>query len=79
VAGHTVAPGDLIHADQHGVLLIPTEIAAELPAAADRLIAAEQEFIRWVRSDDFDPDLLPERRSRLQAAMHTKPAPSTIR
>ena len=39
----------------------------------------EQEFIRWVRSDDFDPDLLPERRSRLQAAIHTKPAPSRIR
>jgi 4-hydroxy-4-methyl-2-oxoglutarate aldolase len=78
VGGQTVAPGDLIHADQHGVLLIPTEIAAELPAAADRLIAAEQEFIRWVRSGDFDPDLLAERRSTLQEAMHTKLAPSKI-
>jgi regulator of RNase E activity RraA len=64
VAGLTVAPGDLIHADQHGVLLIPEGIAAGLPAAADRVIAAEQEFIRWVRSPDFDPDRLAEMRSR---------------
>lgn len=62
VGGLTVRPGDLLHADQHGVLLIPAEIAAELPAAADRVVAAEQEFIRWVRSPQFDPDKLPEMR-----------------
>jgi regulator of RNase E activity RraA len=62
VGGLTVAPGDLVHADQHGVLLIPTEIAAELPAAAERVIAREQAFLRWVRSPDFDPDRLAERR-----------------
>ena len=62
VGGLTVRPGDLIHADQHGVLLIPKDIAAELPAAADRIIEREQEFIRWVRSTDFDPDRLAEMR-----------------
>ena len=62
VGGLTVRPGDLVHADQHGVLLIPLEIAAELPAAADRIIEREQEFIRWVRSADFDPDRLAEMR-----------------
>lgn len=62
VGGLTVAPGDLIHADQHGVLLIPKDIAADLPEAADRVIASEQEFIGWVRSPDFDPDRLPEMR-----------------
>ena len=55
-------PGDLVHADQHGVLLIPKQIAAELPAAADRIIEREQEFIRWVRSAEFDPDRLAEMR-----------------
>ncbi|HKF78798.1 MAG TPA: RraA family protein [Candidatus Dormibacteraeota bacterium] len=63
IAGLTIGPGDLIHADQHGVLLIPRRIAAELPAAADRIIEREQEFIRWVRSSEFDPDRLAERRS----------------
>ncbi|HSR24429.1 MAG TPA: RraA family protein [Candidatus Eisenbacteria bacterium] len=62
VGGLTVRPGDLIHADQHGVLLIPKDVAAELPAAADRIIEREQEFIRWVRSTDFDPDRLAEMR-----------------
>jgi len=62
VGGLTVRPGDLVHADQHGVLLIPAEIAAELPAAADRIVEREQEFIRWVRSAEFDPDRLAEMR-----------------
>jgi 4-hydroxy-4-methyl-2-oxoglutarate aldolase len=62
VGGLTIAPGDLIHADQHGVLLVPREIAAELPAAADRVIDREQTFLRWVRSPDFDPERLAEMR-----------------
>lgn len=62
VGGLTVAPGDLLHADKHGVLLIPHEIAAELPAAADKVIAAEQNFLSWVKSPDFDPDRMAEER-----------------
>lgn len=62
IGGLRVAPGDLVHADQHGVLLIPAEIAAELPAAADRIIEREQTFIRWLRSPDFDPARLAEMR-----------------
>jgi 4-hydroxy-4-methyl-2-oxoglutarate aldolase len=63
IAGLRIAPGDLIHADQHGVLLIPKEIASELPLAADRLVAAEQRLLGWVRSPEFDPDKLGEMRS----------------
>ena len=62
VGGLGVDPGDLIHADQHGVLLIPDEIAADLPAAAERVIEREQTFLRWVRSSEFDPDRLGEMR-----------------
>jgi 4-hydroxy-4-methyl-2-oxoglutarate aldolase len=62
IGGLEVRPGDLLHADQHGVLLVPTEIAADLPAAADAVIAREQEFLRWVRGPDFDPDRLAEMR-----------------
>jgi 4-hydroxy-4-methyl-2-oxoglutarate aldolase len=57
-----VSPGDLIHADQHGVLLIPREIAGDLAAAAERAIATEQDLLRWVRSSEFDADELIERR-----------------
>jgi regulator of RNase E activity RraA len=62
VGGLLVSPGDLIHADQHGVLLVPREIAAQLPAAAERVIAAEQSLLSWVRSSEFDADELIERR-----------------
>ncbi|TMF47812.1 MAG: RraA family protein, partial [Chloroflexi bacterium] len=62
VGGLLVSPGDLIHADQHGVLLIPREIAGELPAAAERVIASEQSLLSWVRSPDFDADELIEKR-----------------
>jgi regulator of RNase E activity RraA len=64
IGGLLVAPGDLLHADQHGVLKIPLEIAADLPAAADRVIESEQALLRWVRSDDFDPDRLAEMRAQ---------------
>ncbi len=62
LGGLRIAPGDLVHADQHGVLLVPKEIAAELPAAADRIIEREQAFIGWLRSPDFDPAKVAEMR-----------------
>jgi 4-hydroxy-4-methyl-2-oxoglutarate aldolase len=46
------------------MLKIPPEIAAELLAAADRVIESEQALLRWVRSRDFDPDRLGEMRAR---------------
>jgi regulator of RNase E activity RraA len=64
VGGLVIVPGDLLHADQHGVLKIPHEIAAELPAAAERVIETEQGLLRWVRSAEFDPDRLAEMRAR---------------
>lgn len=62
VGGLRVSPGDLIHADRHGVLLIPRQVVGELSAAAERVIAAEQSLLRWVRSSEFDADELIERR-----------------
>lgn len=62
VGGLAIRPGDIIHADQHGVLLIPAAIADRLPEAADRIIAKEQKLISWIRSSDFDPRRLEEMR-----------------
>ena len=62
VGGLTVHPGDLLHADQHGVLLVPKEVAVDLAGAADSVIEREQRFISWVRSPEFDADRLAEMR-----------------
>lgn len=68
IGGLAVAPGDLLHADEHGVLRIPLEIAVELPAAADRVIETEQSLLRWVRSGAFDPDRRRHARSPLSTS-----------
>ncbi len=58
VGGLEVRPGDLLHGDRHGVLSIPKEIAAEIPAVADRLRKEEQTVIDFCRSNDFSVDKL---------------------
>ena len=62
IGGLVVRPGDLLHADRHGILLIPADIADKVPAAADKIIATEQKLIGWIRSSDFDPKRLDEMR-----------------
>jgi 4-hydroxy-4-methyl-2-oxoglutarate aldolase len=62
IGGLVVRPGDLLHADRHGILLIPADIAERVPDAADKIIAYEQKLIGWVRSEDFDPKQLDEMR-----------------
>jgi 4-hydroxy-4-methyl-2-oxoglutarate aldolase len=56
VGGLTVHAGDLLHADRHGVLSIPPEVAAELPAIAARQKAEEQKIIQFCRSTQFSVD-----------------------
>jgi 4-hydroxy-4-methyl-2-oxoglutarate aldolase len=58
IGGLEVKPGDLLHGDQHGLLTIPKEIAAGVPAVAARLQAAEQRVIGFCHSRDFSVDQL---------------------
>jgi 4-hydroxy-4-methyl-2-oxoglutarate aldolase len=58
VGGMEVRPGDLLHGDRHGVLTIPGDIAAEIPAAAAKLHEAEQKIIEFCQSADFSVDRL---------------------
>ncbi len=53
VAGLKVAPGDLLHADQHGVVCVPPEIASEVPAVAAELRRREKRIFEFCRSGDF--------------------------
>jgi regulator of RNase E activity RraA len=53
VAGLSVKRGDLLHADQHGVVRVPTEIATQIPAVAGRLRRKEKRIFEFCRSEAF--------------------------
>jgi len=46
VGGVWINPGDLLHGDQHGVVVIPHEIAERIPEAAERVAADELRIIQ---------------------------------
>ena len=60
VHGMAVEPGDLIHADQHGAVVIPPEVADEIPAAAAAIAAKEQVLIGASQEPGFNIDKLRE-------------------
>jgi regulator of RNase E activity RraA len=53
IGGLTVRPGDLIHADKHGVMTVPHEIAALVPEAARRIEERERALINYCKSAEF--------------------------
>jgi 4-hydroxy-4-methyl-2-oxoglutarate aldolase len=56
VGGLWVKPGDLMHADQHGVVTIPGEIAPKIAEAVARVEADERKIIGFCQSREFSPD-----------------------
>lgn len=58
VHGMSVRPGDLIHADRHGAVVVPADAAADVPAAAAKIAAAERVLIDAARGPDFGIDRL---------------------
>ena len=58
IGGLEIAPGDLIHADRHGVQVIPAEIARDIPAACEKIVAQERTIISLCQSPDFTLDAL---------------------
>jgi regulator of RNase E activity RraA len=64
VAGAAIVPGDVIHADRHGSLVIPREALAALPDAAEAVIEREARGLGWVRSGAFDPREIQARRAQ---------------
>jgi regulator of RNase E activity RraA len=58
IGGLKIQPGDLVHGDLHGVQTIPPDIAAQIPAAAAKIIAREQELITLCQSQDFSLEKL---------------------
>lgn len=58
VFGLTVREGDLVHADQHGAVVVPAETFATLDNALSRIAAAEASILEPARRADFDIDRL---------------------
>ncbi|MCG8509664.1 MAG: RraA family protein, partial [Rhodospirillales bacterium] len=53
VAGMNVSSGDLIHADQHGAVVVPTEIARDIPECAAAIGRKEAVVIDAARRPGF--------------------------
>ena len=51
VAGMKVEPGDLIHADQHGAVVIPAAVARDIPEAAARIVEREAIVLAACRAE----------------------------
>jgi 4-hydroxy-4-methyl-2-oxoglutarate aldolase len=69
VGGVTVCPGDLLHADQHGVCLIPQEVAPRLAEACRAMEDAERPLVELARSPDFAPARFLEEQTRFRGRL----------
>ena len=58
VAGMVVRPGDIIHADRHGAVVVPPDMVREIPATVERQAAVEAVLIEASQKPDFDFDVL---------------------
>ena len=54
VFGMKVANGDLIHADRHGALVIPTGEITKLAGAIGKLLDTERLVLEPARANDFN-------------------------
>ena len=64
VAGMTVRSNDLIHADRHGAVVIPLDVAARVPDAADLCGRRETPILEIARSPFFTLEKLKEALAR---------------
>jgi regulator of RNase E activity RraA len=56
VAGMIVADDDLVHADRHGAVVIPRELARKIPEAAQRIARREKVLLDAARKPGFSID-----------------------
>jgi regulator of RNase E activity RraA len=69
VAGMRVSDGDVIHADQHGAVVIPHDVCARVRSAADLIIRRERVVIAAAQQPGFDVEAL--RKAQAEAATIT--------
>jgi regulator of RNase E activity RraA len=66
VGGLWVRPGELLHGDQHGVVVVPPEIAAQIPEAAAKIEARERKMIAVCQKPGVTLDEIKAARKAMQ-------------
>lgn len=64
----TINPGELVHADQHGAVIIPADVLPKLEVAIKTLLASEKIIIGPARETGFDIDKLMEAWKKFEEA-----------
>ncbi len=54
ICGLSVSDGDLIHADQHGALVVPADVIGALEAAIEKLLTTERIVLDAAQNGSFD-------------------------
>jgi hypothetical protein len=73
IDGLQIAPGDLLHCDQNGVVALPLEIADQIPAVAKEVMNTEADLIEFCRSGHFSFEELAVRTRQVSGTMgHNK-------
>ena len=58
VHGMVTRSGDLVHADRHGAVIIPHEVARDVPAAAELCMRREKPILDACKSGDYSVELI---------------------
>ncbi len=58
VHGMITGSGDLVHADRHGAVIIPHDVARQVAAAAELCMRREKPILDACKSGDFSVDLI---------------------
>ena len=61
VGGVLVNPGDVVHADENGVVVFPPELADYVISEAQKVTEREAAQFNWVLSDEFSLEELIKR------------------
>ncbi|MFN0167667.1 MAG: RraA family protein [Bryobacteraceae bacterium] len=56
VCGVVIKPGDLLHGDENGILMVPAGVEDRLPQAVDEVRTREGKLMSFVRGDHFTLD-----------------------
>lgn len=67
IAGVEIRPGDLLHADKHGVCVIPLDVAPRLIEACAQVEEMERPLLELCRSDKFDLEEYLQARAAMKA------------